>query len=215
VNVGNAERTLSGVAAAAFAMYGLRRRGPAGIALAAAGGFLAWRAASGHCPAYQLAGMDTAHSVSTPKALGGPRGVHVRERVTIARPVTEVYGFWRDFSNLPRFMRHLESVSGDGRRSHWVARGPVGMAVEWDAEVVNEVENKVIGWRSLEGADVVSAGSVNFDKAPGGGTEVRVKLQYQPPAGKAGALVAQWLGADPAMQIREDLGRLKEILERR
>ena len=215
VNVGHTERALTGVAAAALALYGLRRKGTAGISLAAAGGFLAWRAASGHCPAYQLAGVDTARPHSTKEALGGSRGVHVLERVTIARPVTEVYRFWRDFSNLPRFMRHLQSVSDDGRRSHWVARGPVGMAVEWDAEIVHEVENKLIGWRSLEGADVASAGSVNFDEAPGGGTEVRVKLQYQPPAGKAGALVAQWLGADPATQIREDLQRLKAILEGR
>jgi len=82
------------------------------------------------------------------------------------------------------------------------------------AELINEAENKVIGWRSLHGADVASAGSVNFEETPGDGTEVRVKLQYQPPAGKAGALVSQWLGADPAKQIREDLGRLKELLER-
>ena len=215
VNVGQAERALTGVAAAALALAGLRRRGAAGIVLASAGGFLAWRAASGHCPAYQLAGVDTAHRRSTKEALGGSRGVHVLERVTVARPVADVYRFWRNFSNLPRFMTNLESVSGDGARSHWVARGPAGLRVEWDAEVINEVENQVIGWRSLEGADVVHAGSVNFDEAPGGGTEVRVKLQYEPPAGRAGALVAQWLGADPARQIREDLVKLKGILEGR
>jgi len=214
VNVGSGERALTGVAAAALALYGLRYRGPGRIALAAAGGFLAWRATSGHCPVYQLAGVDTAHRASTKEALGGGRGVHVLEGVTIARPVADVFGFWRDFSNLPRFMSHLESVSGEGPRSHWVARGPVGTSVEWDAELINEVENKVIGWRSLEGADVVHAGSVNFEEAPGGGTELRVKLQYESPAGKAGALVAQWLGVDPAKQIREDLERLKTILEK-
>ena len=216
VNVGAAERGLTGLAAAALGVSGLARRGAAGFGLVAAGGFLAWRAASGHCPVYQLAGVDTAHRDSTKEALGGARGVHVLERVRIARPVAEVFRFWRDFSNLPRFMPHLESVSAaDGARSHWVARGPLGTSVEWDAEIVNEVENKVIGWRSLEGADVVHAGSVNFSDAPGGGTEVRVKLQYEPPAGKAGALVAQLLGADPSKQIREDLARLKEILEGR
>jgi uncharacterized membrane protein len=215
VNVGDSERALTGAAAAALAIYGLRRRGAAGFALAAAGGFLGWRAASGHCPAYQLAGVNTAHHGSTKAALAGSRGVHVLERVVVRRPAAEVYRFWRNFSNLPRFLRHLESVTGDGPRSHWVTRGPVGTRVEWDAEIVNEVENKVIGWRSLEGADVAHAGSVNFEEVPGGGTEVRVKLQYEPPAGKAGALVAGWLGADPATQIREDLGRLKEILEGR
>lgn len=112
-------------------------------------------------------------------------------------------------------MDHLESVEVlDNRRSRWVARGPAGTSVQWDAEVINEVPNDVIGWASLPGSQVSTAGSVTFRDAPGGrGTEVRVRLQYDPPAGKAGAAVAWLLGEEPSQQIREDLRRLKHILE--
>ena len=107
---------------------------------------------------------------------------------------------------------------GDGDvadgRSHWVAAGPAGLAVEWDAEIINEVENKVLAWRSLPGSDVVTAGSVNFDAVRGGrSTQVSVHLQYAPPAGKAGALVASLFGREPSQTIREDLRHFKQLLE--
>lgn len=151
-------------------------------------------------------------SPSTRASLGGSGGIHLVEEVLIRRPVADVYRFWRDLTNLPKFMRHLQSVTTDGRRSHWVVRGPLGTAVEWDAEINNVVENKVIGWQTLAEATVTHAGSVTFDEAPGG-TRVRVKLQYDPPAGRVGGAVAKLLGEDPAKQIREDLQRVKELLE--
>ena len=150
------------------------------------------------------------------EALSGGGGVHVEERIEIGRPVHEVYRFWRHLPNLPRFMQHLQSVTtagGDARRSHWVARAPLGTTVEWDAEIINEVENRVIGWRSLDDADVVSAGSVNFAPTDRNGTEVRVKLQYAPPAGRLGAVVARWFGEEPSQQISDDLRSLKRMLE--
>lgn len=149
----------------------------------------------------------------TRQQLGGPRGVHVEESVTINRPVTEVYRFWRNFENLPRFMEHLESVAArEAGISHWVARGPAGMKVEWDARIINEVDNKVIGWQSLEGSTISTAGSVNFDETDRG-TRVTVHLQYNPPAGKLGAAVAWLFGEEPSMQIREDLQRFKQLIE--
>jgi uncharacterized membrane protein len=151
-------------------------------------------------------------SPSTREALAGSGGIHVVEEVRIDRPVRDVYRFWRDLANLPRFMRHVQSVTTDGRRSHWVVRGPLRTAIEWDAEINNEVENKVIGWQTLADAAVTHAGSVNFDEVPGG-TLVRVKLQYDPPAGRVGGAMARFLGGDPATQIREDLRRVKELLE--
>ncbi|HSK09049.1 MAG TPA: SRPBCC family protein [Vicinamibacterales bacterium] len=211
-NVSPAEQRLSAVAAITLALYGIRRRGGAGVALAAAGGFFAVRALTGFCPVYRWAGA-TRNTASTKEALGGSRGIHVLETVTIARPVADVYRFWRDLSNLPRFMRHLQSVTTDGVRSHWVARGPLNTTIEWDAEINHEEENKVIGWRTLEGARVVHAGSVTFNEMPGGGAQVRVKLQYQPPAGRLGGAVARLLGDDPSRQIREDLQRVKGLLE--
>jgi uncharacterized membrane protein len=150
----------------------------------------------------------------TRAALSGERGVHVRESIRIERDVDQVYRFWRHFENLPKFMTHLAEVTElDNGRSHWVAKGPAGMRVEWDAEIINEVENVVIGWRSLPGSDVISAGSVNFSRFRGAGTEVAVHLQYATPFGKAGSIVASMLGEEPSQTIREDLRRLKQLLE--
>jgi uncharacterized membrane protein len=130
-------------------------------------------------------------------------------------PRPEVYRFWRRLENLPRFMTHLEQVVDRGNgRSHWIANGPAGVSVEWDAEIVNDVENELIAWRSLPGADVVTAGSIRFDTVRGGrSTQATIHLQYQPPAGRLGALVAGIAGREPSRTIREDLRRLKQLLE--
>ena len=141
--------------------------------------------------------------------------VRTKRSITVNRPVEEVYAFWRDFENLPRFMRHLESVTVTGdRRSHWVAKAPAGKTVEWDAETLEERENELISWRSLPGADVYNAGSVRFQRAPGGrGTEVRVTLEYEPPLGKLGSKVAMLFREEPGQQVQDDLRHLKQVLE--
>jgi uncharacterized membrane protein len=143
------------------------------------------------------------------------RANHIETSIAIEKSPQELYGFWRDFKNLPLFMKHLESVTElDLRNSHWVAKGIGGARVEWDAEIYNEIENELIAWRSLENADVVNAGSVRFQKGPlGHGTYVRVTVNYNPPAGKLGATIAQLLGAEPRQLIKEDLRRLKQMLE--
>jgi uncharacterized membrane protein len=134
--------------------------------------------------------------------------------VTIDRAPGELFHFWRRFDNLPRFMDNLESVTMlDERRSRWVAKGPLGTRVEWEAEIHNEVEDELIGWRSLPGADVDQAGSVHFDPTPGGGTEVKVILRYAAPAGAVGDALAHVLGDDPERQIADDLRRLKQVME--
>src|SRR5205814_3086482 len=127
----------------------------------------------------------------------------------------ELYGFWKNFENLPRFMRHLERVQKiDEQRSHWVAKGPAGYSVEWDAEIINDEPGQVIAWRSLAGASVDNAGSVRFVPAPGGrGTEVRVVIDYIPPAGVVGWAVAKLFGREPKQEIAEDLRRFKQKME--
>jgi uncharacterized membrane protein len=147
--------------------------------------------------------------------LAGPRGVNVEEVVTINAPAAQLYRFWRNLEQLPRFMDHLVSVREyDERRSHWVAKAPGRRTVEWDAEIINEIPGELLAWRTLEGSDVVSAGSVRFKPASHGrGTEVHVRLQYDPPAGKLGATVAWLLGHEPSQVIREDLRRFKQLLE--
>jgi uncharacterized membrane protein len=143
------------------------------------------------------------------------RGVHVTEAITINRPRNEVYGYWHNFENLPRFMAHLESIQVlDERRSHWKAKAPAGTTVEWDAEMLEDRTNELIAWRSLEGSSVPNSGSVRFKDAPGGrGTEVLVELRYQPPGGKIGALFAKLFGEEPEQQVKGDLRRFKQVME--
>ncbi len=215
-NISNAERWASMAAGAGLALYGISRRRGSGWALAALGGMLLQRGARGHCDVYQALGVNTAGSrEDTRAALGGGGGTHVEESITINRSPDELYRFWRDLENLPRFMRHLESVERiTDTLSRWRAKGPGGKRVEWNAEIINEVPNDVIGWKSIEGSDVISAGSVNFEDAGRGrGTRVRVRLQYSPPGGKLGAAVAKLMGRDPATEIREDLRRFKQLIE--
>jgi uncharacterized membrane protein len=144
---------------------------------------------------------------------GGAR--FTRKVITINKPREEIFSFWRNFENLPRFMNHLKSVTvlADGR-SHWVAKGPLNRDVEWDAEVTAETPNESISWQSLPGATVENAGTVHFDRATGGrGTVVRVDLQYRIPGGAIGNAVAKLFGESPEKQIPVDLIRLKQLLE--
>jgi uncharacterized membrane protein len=219
VNVADVERWASAIGGAALTAYGVKQlkdRSPAGVALAAAGTALIYRGATGHCPMYAAAGFNTAGEPDdTRSALSGPRGVHVEEIVTINRPPSQLYRFWRAFEQLPTFMDHLVSVTQlDQRRSHWIAKAPAGRTVEWDAEIINEIPDELIGWRTLDGADVISAGSVRFLPARGGrGTEVRVRLQYDPPGGKVGSAIAWMFGEEPSQTIQEDLRRFKWLME--
>jgi len=214
INVGQTERWASVVGGGALVAYGLQKKSWAGAALAALGGFAIYRGATGHCEAYQAIGVNTRDrqkNESVPYELG----VRVDQSITINKSPEELYSFWRNFENLPKFMQHLECVSvQDNRISHWEAKAPLGSSVSWDAEVINEIQNKLIGWRSLPGSQVDNAGSVHFNPAPGGrGTEVRISLQYNPPAGYVGAIIAKLFGQEPNQQIREDLHRFKQLME--
>jgi uncharacterized membrane protein len=210
-SVADAENWLALGTGALLLIVGASRRSVGGACLAASSVPLLYRGITGRWPT-----VSNGHAPdSTRAALGGERGIHVRESVRLEKPVADVYRFWRRLENLPRFMTHLYHVTEtpDGK-SHWIACGPAGLAVEWDAEIINEVENQVIGWRSLPGSDVVTAGSVNFDTArEGRSTQVSVHLQYAPPAGKAGALIASLFGREPSQTIREDLRHFKQLLE--
>ena len=217
VNVGQVERWASAIGGGALALYGLTRGNLPGVALALLGASLVHRGTTGHCYAYQAMGVNTAEGeTDNPNvSVRGGRGVKVEKSITINRSPEELFRFWRNFENLTRVMSHLEAVQVTGdNRSHWIAKAPAGTSVEWDAEVYNEKENELIAWRSLEGADVDNAGSVHFRPAPAGrGTELRVVLKYDPPAGKVGAAVAKLFGEEPEQQIEEDLRRFKSMME--
>jgi uncharacterized membrane protein len=215
INVGDSERLLSVLGGGALGVYGLSRGDLGGLALAALSGALIYRGATGHCNLYGALGINTSGRRGPATSVPAGHGIKVEESVTINRPVEDVYRFWRNLENLSRFMHHLDCVKDLGNnRSHWAARAPLGMTVEWDAEIINDKPNDLIAWRSLEGSEVETAGSVHFKGLSfGRGTEVRVSLKYNPPAGKAGATVARLFGRSPESEIREDLRNLKRILE--
>jgi uncharacterized membrane protein len=147
---------------------------------------------------------------------GEAKPMRVKAGITVRKPIDEVYRFWHDFENFPSFMAHLESVEVQDRgRSHWVAKAPPPAGtVEWDAEVVEDRANELIAWRALEGSSVDNRGSVRFAAAPGDrGTEVHVDLEYDPPGGAVGAVVAKLFGEEPSMQVKDDLRRFKQVLE--
>jgi uncharacterized membrane protein len=156
------------------------------------------------------AARATRRTTPTRTAEGGTYTVSAG--VTVNRSAEDAYALWRDFAGLPAFMTHLESVTDEGR--HWVATAPGGRTVEWDAEITEDVPGQVLSWRSMPDADVTNRGTVRFGPAPGGrGTEVRVELAYEPPAGALGNTVARLLGEEPRQQVTDDLRRFKQILE--
>jgi len=159
--------------------------------------------------AQQLSSNETADSAD------GQPGIPIVRVTTINKSPDEVYAFWRNFENLPRFMNHLEAVHTFGdRESHWIAKAPAGATVEWDAEIIEDTPGRMIAWQSLDGADVDNSGCVRFERATGGrGTVVSVELRYSPPGGAFGALFAKLFGEEPGQQIAHDLRALKQILE--
>ena len=147
------------------------------------------------------------------KADAKQQGIHVRKSITVNRPADEVYGFWRNLENLPRFMDHLESVQVTGKgRSHWKAKAPAGTTVEWDAELLNVSDNREMTWRSVEGSEVEHTGRVRFEP-DGAGSRIHVQMRYAPPGGVIGHVVAKAFGADPKSEMDEDLARLKSLIE--
>ena len=215
INVGGQERMISAGAGALLALYGLQHLRLRNIVVGAVGVMLLKRAVTGKCDLYRALGVNTADGEGAEPAAYFERGIHVEESFTIMKSPEELYTFWHKFENLPRFMMHLKSVDTiDEKRSHWVAEGPAGMNVEWEAEIINDDPNRLIAWRSRGGADVDNAGTVTFRRAAGDrGTEVSVTLDYIPPMGKAGSLVAKLFGRDADQMIREDLRNFKRLME--
>lgn len=220
LNMRSGERLLSALAGTALTTLGLREmaksRSWTGAVAAAAGAAMLYRGGTGYCPLYAAAERQERDARSDSRtALGGQRGTHVEEVVNINKPPAELFRSWQDVERLPEFMHNLISVKKqDDVRSHWIVRGPGGKELQWDAEIINQVQNELIGWRTLRGADVVSAGSVRFKVLEDGrGTEVRVRMQYGPPLGRVGAGVARLFGKSPSQTVREDLRRFKQLAE--
>ena len=216
VNISQAERKASVVAGGAMLALGLTRRTPGALLLAGLGGLVVYRGLTGHCSTYDLLGRDTAREDAPMPQDYQERGGHVEEAITVNRPAQELYDYWRDLTNLVKFMPHLKAITPlDDVRSRWVMHGPAGTTLEYDAEVINDDDGRLISWRSTGHADVNNAGSVRFVDAPGGrGTVVRMSIDYIPPVGgKFVAKVAHALGLDNAGSVRESLRRFKQLME--
>lgn len=218
VNVGSSERVVSTLAGGLLAAWGLRRRGTTGYGAALIGAELLYRGVSGHCAAYSALGISTDGEIrrrGEPASLDHERAIDVRHGIVVQRPRDELFAMWRDFSRLPDFMEQLDRVEVlSPTVSHWVTKGPAGVRVEWDAEIVDERDGEWIAWRAIEPAEVPNNGTVMFRELPGGATEVFVTLEAQPPAGRVGELVARMFGRSPQQQVKRALQRFKEVAER-
>jgi len=218
-NVNSTERVASAVAGGALVAYGLKQGGLAGILATIAGGGMLYRGTTGHCHMYDALGVNTRDSSRGDNASPYKRSlftgrIHVSKAVTINKSAAELYAFWRNFENLPIFMKHLESVKNTGEKtSHWTAKAPLGTTVQWDAEVTSDVENERIGWKSLDGSDIANSGVVEFRPTANRGTEVKVTMIYEAPGGKLGEWVAWLFGEEPSVQVSEDLRRFKSLME--
>lgn len=216
-NVGQNERWVSLGAGALLVLAALKRRGNLGAAAAALAVEFLYRGATGWCPIYATLGIDTSqrkgeHNSNASVPYG--RGVRVEQSITVARPAIELYEYWRRLETLPQFMQHIEEVTLlTETRSRWRVRAPIGNRITWEAEIISDLPGQLIGWRSLPGSAIHHAGSVHFDRRDAL-TEVRVVLEYAPPARYVGASVARILGEEPHKQIGEDLRRFKAIVER-
>lgn len=200
------ERWGSLITGGALVLMGLSQRSLRGALMALAGGGLAYHGATSQ--------KGLTQQVS--EATGMDKSIRVEKTVTIAnKSAAELYQFWRNFENLPTFMKHLKSVTViNPTRSHWIANAPAGNTVEWDAEIVTEQENRLIAWTSVEDADVDHSGFVRFQPAPQDrGTEVKVVMEYSPPAGVVGATLAKLFGEEPEQQIGDNLARFKMLME--
>jgi uncharacterized membrane protein len=209
-NVGDIERAVTTLAGAAMLGYAWKR-GSKGLALMSTG--LLLRGVSGYCPGY--AAMGVSHATDTRQALSGPKGIHIREAVTIDATPEAIYRFWRQLDRLPDVMPHLASVEElDTKRSKWTAKAFNQVPITWEAEIINEIPFEIIAWKTLPGESIQTAGSVNFKPVSDGrATEVRVHLQYLPPGGHAASWFAWMVGQDPARMTRDGLQALKSRLE--
>ena len=142
-------------------------------------------------------------------------GIQLQGEITILRPPADCYRFWRNLENLPRFLDHIEEITViDERRSHWVITGPSDTTVEWDSEILEDLPDRLISWRSLPHAQIQNAGSVHFVPAAHAlATELKVALTYNPPAGMLGALFAELFGEAPSKQLNDDLELFKRLME--
>lgn len=207
VNVGKIDRVASLVAGSLLVFKGIKdSESKAAFPLVLGGSYLLFRGATGHCTFYSLIGKK--------KLPDTVKNINIITKMTVNSPRDEVYAFWRKLSNLPLFMEHLERVEVlDDQRSHWTAKFPGGMTIDWYAEIVKEIEGELLGWNSLPGATIHNAGKVEFRDAGEFGTEITVVITYRAPFGDVGEGVASLLNPMVKKMITKDVKNFKRYIE--
>lgn len=195
-------RLWTGLGGSALTVWGLSQRGILGAAAGLFGASFLIRSLT-NLEAKRLTGVGA-----------GRRAVDVQKTININAPIGEVFGFFSCYENFPHFMSNIREVRDHGTgRSHWCVAGPMGMNVEWDADLTDYVPNQRLAWRSVEGAMVENAGVIRFQENLDGSTRVDIKLSYNPPGGALGHVIAKLFGADPRSEMNADLARVKTTLE--
>lgn len=215
VNVGDVERWASTIGGTLLVVQGLRSRSLPGFALALLGGGLVYRGVSGHCGAYQALNINTVGKHRSDADTHVHHGRLIKHVAIVEKPAEELYAFWRNPENAPKFMTGVESVMKTGEnKSHWVSGGPFGKKFEWDSEIFQDEPGRLFAWKTLPGADVPHAGMIKFEPNTGGrGTTVTVEINYEPPAGMLGVAVAKLIGQDPDAMTKENLRQFKQLME--
>ena len=213
-NVVGPEKWISIIGGGVLATYGMKRGGLRGVAASLIGANLIARGVTGHSPG-KRAILPSGTEKAIAKQEGWTFAAPVSRAVSINKPPEEVYAFFRDFNNLPSFMTDIARIDViDDKRSHWVVKAPAGRTVEWDSTVTEEDVGERFAYQSEEGGDINNKGVLEFRPGAGGkGTALHVTLVFEPPFGVAGRAIAALFMKDPAIQLRENLVRLKMLLE--
>ena len=210
VNAMDVEHIATLAAGTAMVLLGMRRGGILGGLMKMGGTALVLRGQTGYGRLYRAVGLQLP---ALPTGVG-KQNVRVEASVVVRRPRQEIYRIWRNLENLPVFMDHLLSVHEiDDTRSLWVGRAPAGMVIKWDAEIINDIENELIAWQTLEGSGVDHAGSIRFSEVGDKATKIDVVMRYDPPADLLGVWIAKIFHSDPQRQIERDLQHFKAIME--
>ncbi|HVT10931.1 MAG TPA: SRPBCC family protein [Fimbriimonadaceae bacterium] len=210
IDAGDVEHLAALVTGGLLFATGVRKGGFAGFLFKAGGLALLYRGQQGYRRLYSALGVRLD---SRPTGIG-KQNIRVESEIVVRRPREELYRIWRNFENLPVFMDHvIKVVELNDYESRWVARAPAGMVITWDAIIINDVEDEMIAWETLEGSGVDHAGSVHFSDEPDGATRIRVVFRYDPPTDLFGAFIGRVFGSDPQRQIDRELRRFKRIME--
>ncbi|SFG61001.1 Uncharacterized membrane protein [Halopelagius inordinatus] len=214
-DVGRGTRIASAVVGGALLVFGVRRRTLPGTFAALVGGWLLHRSVPGRSPLPDAFDDGDDAEDGEDESEAAPVETDVKRTITVGKPADELYEMWRDPEQLSRVMGHFADVSPvDEDRFHWTVSGPFGRDMEWKTRFVESHSGEFLRWESLEDAAVANEGSVRFESAPGDqGTEVTLRLRFDPPGGRLGRAAMEFAGFVPAVLAKKALHRFKSLAE--